>query len=107
LQQVGDVSNIAEQLSRGKADLADMNQRRDHARAEMSEAQNLLSKAQADAQRQFEQDMFNKQGALRDLTARVAALEVRAKELGTEVGEKQNQLSAISVSMADARRRLM
>jgi chromosome segregation ATPase len=105
-EQLGDVSNIKEAKSRAQADLDSMNQLRDRARAEMSEAQNLLTQAQAAAQRQFEQDMFNKQGALRDLTARVRALEARAKELSDVVSEKEGQLRAIDSAMNDARRRL-
>jgi hypothetical protein len=50
--------------------------------------------------------MFNKQGELRSLIERVKALEVKARELGDEVGMKEGQLRGISASMEDARRRL-
>jgi len=72
----------------------------------MNEASAGLNQVQRDAQRRFEQDMFTKQGELRNLTDRVKSLEERAKELSTEVIEGESRLKAVSISMEDARRKL-
>jgi|SRR5215469_17795098 len=105
-QQVGDVSNIGERLARAKADLDSLNQARENALGLKNEAETLLSQAQKEAQRRFDQDMFNKQGQLKSLVERVKALEERSKELTGEVAAKEGQLAAASSSMEDMRRKL-
>jgi hypothetical protein len=66
----------------------------------------MLTQAQREAQRKFEQDMFNKQGALKDLSERVAVLQKRLAELTEEVNSKDLQLASVNGAMEDARRRL-
>jgi hypothetical protein len=72
----------------------------------MQEAQGLLTKAQAEAQRRYDQDMFNKQGQLKSLQDRISALEERNKELTDEVTEKEMRVRAASISMEDMKRKL-
>jgi chromosome segregation ATPase len=105
-EALGGVSDLQEALARAKADLDSMNAMREQAEGQMREAQAGLTRAQIQNQKQFEQDMFNKQGQLRNLTERVIALEERAKELSDEVGSKGAQLGSIENSLNDARRKL-
>ena len=104
--QLEGVSNLEERLVRAKADLDSMNATRDRARAEVRESESLLTKAQKDAQNTFEQDMFNKQGALKELSARVSAMQKKLAELTEEVNTKDSQLASVNGAMEDARRRL-
>src|SRR5215469_12951743 len=105
-QELGDVDNLKEAKARAQADLDDVNARLQRTKNEMNEASAGLNQVQRDAQRRFEQDMFTKQGELRNLTDRVKSLEERAKELSTEVIEGESRLKAVSISMEDARRKL-
>ena len=105
-QQVGDVSDINERIKRAKADLDSINDTKVRAQGEMQEAQGLLTKAQADAQRRFDQDMFNKQGQLKSLQDRIADLEAKNKELTDEVTEKEMRVRAATISMEDMKRKL-
>jgi predicted nucleic acid-binding Zn-ribbon protein len=105
-QSLGELSDLKEAVSRAKADLDSMNVMREQAESQMREAQAGLTRAQIQNQKQFENDMFNKQGQLKSLTERVAALEERAKELSDEVGSKGAQLGSIENSLNDARRKL-
>jgi hypothetical protein len=66
----------------------------------------MLSQAQREAQKRFDLDMFTKQGQLKSLTERVAALEKRAGELAEEVNHKGAQLVSIENGFNEARRRL-
>jgi hypothetical protein len=50
--------------------------------------------------------MFNKQGALRDLSERVNILQKKLSELTDEVNTKDAQLASVNGAMEDARRRL-
>jgi len=104
--QLEGVSNLEERLVRAKADLDSMNATRDRARAEVRESESLLTKAQKDAQNTFEQDMFNKQGALKELSARVSTMQKKLAELTEEVNTKDSQLASVNGAMEDARRRL-
>jgi hypothetical protein len=105
-QQVGDVSDIKEQISRAKADLVSINETKANADRQMREAQTLLSNAQRDAQQRFDQDMFTKQGLLKSLQERIATLEARNKELTDEVTEKEMRCRAATISMEDMKRKL-
>ena len=105
-EALGDVSDLEERTSRAKADHESQKQALTQVKAELQDAQSQLSQSQRRMQQQFEQDMFNKQGELKSLTERVKALEVKARELGEEVGMKEGQLRGIHTSMEDARRRL-
>ena len=104
--QLEGVSNLEERLVRAKVDLDSMNATRDRARAEVRESESLLTKAQKDAQNTFEQDMFNKQGALKELSARVSTMQKKLAELTEEVNTKDSQLASVNGAMEDARRRL-
>jgi hypothetical protein len=105
-QEVGDVSNIKEQITRAKADLVSINETKANADRQMREAQTLLSQAQRDAQQRFDQDMFTKQGLLKSLQDRIAALEARHKELVDDVAEKEMRVRAATISMEDMKRKL-
>ena len=105
-QALGGVSNLKEATENAQADLDSLNKNLAQARAQMTEAQGLLTKAQAEAQRKYEQDMFIKQGALKSLQDRITALEAREKELTNEVSAKGLQLQSIESGFAEARRRL-
>src|SRR5215472_14258375 len=104
---VGDVSDIEERRERAQADLDSLNQTREQALAQKTEAETLLSQAQKEAQRRFDQDMFNKQGQLKSLIERVAILQKQVAELSQELESKNGQLASVNGAMADARRRLM
>jgi peptidoglycan hydrolase CwlO-like protein len=67
----------------------------------------MLTQAQRETQRRFDQDMFNKQGQLKSLTERVSALQKQVAELTEELDSKNGQLASVNGAMADARRRLM
>jgi len=105
-QQLEGVSDLEERLARAKADVDSMNSTRDRVRTEMREAQSLLTQAQRDAQKNFEQDMFDKQGKLMELTGRVNGLQKKLAELTEEVNPKDSQLASVNGAMEDARRRL-
>ena len=105
-QALGGVSDLEEATENAQADLDSLNKNLAQARAQMTEAQGLLTKAQAEAQRKYEQDMFIKQGALKSLQDRITALEAREKELTNEVSAKGLQLQSIESGFAEARRRL-
>ena len=105
-QQLEGVSDLEERLARAKADVDSMNSTRDRVRTEMREAQSLLTQAQRDAQKNFEQDMFDKQGKLMELTGRVNGLQKKLAELTEEVNTKDSQLASVNGAMEDARRRL-
>jgi len=105
-QQVGDVSNIEERASRAKADLDSLNQARENALAQKNEAQALLSQAQREAQRLFDQDMFNKQGQLKSLVERIKELEKQLRDLSEVVAAKEGQLRVASMAMEDMKRKL-
>jgi len=105
-QQLEGVSDLEERLARAKADVESMNSTRDRVRTEMREAQSLLTQAQRDAQKNFEQDMFDKQGKLMELTGRVNGLQKKLAELTEEVNTKDLQLASVNGAMEDARRRL-
>jgi len=105
-QQLEGVSDLEERLARAKADVDSMNSTRDRVRTEMREAQSLLTQAQRDAQKNFEQDMFDKQGKLMELTGRVNGLQKKLAELTEEVNTKDLQLASVNGAMEDARRRL-
>ena len=103
---VGDVSDIEERKRRAQADLDSLNQARERANNQKNEAEALLSQAQREAQKRFDLDMFTKQGQLKSLTERVAALEKQAGELAEEVNHKGAQLVSIENGFNEARRRL-
>jgi chromosome segregation ATPase len=105
-QDIGDLVDLEEAVVRAKADLQSVNRGLDQAKAQMAEAQAGLTQVQKDAQKRFEQDMFNKQGSLRDLGDRIKMLEDKAKALSDEVSTKGGQLRAINSSLDDARRKL-
>jgi len=105
-QQVGDVSNIDERVKRAKADLDSLNQARENAVVQKNEAETLLTQAQKEAQRRFDQDMFNKQGQLKSLVERVKALEEKLKALSDDVAAKEGQLRIASMAMEDMKRKL-
>src|SRR5215469_8222624 len=105
-QRVGDVSDIEERVTRGKADLESLNQARENALAMKNEAETLLTQAQKEAQRRFDQDMFNKQGQLKSLVERVKALEDKLKVLNEDVATKEGQLRIASMAMEDMKRKL-
>jgi chromosome segregation ATPase len=105
-QDIGDLDELEESISRAKADLKSVNENLKQTQAQMKEAQAGLTQVQKDAQKRFDQDMFNKQGSLRDLGERVKVLEEKAKELSDEVSTKGGQLRAINDSLDDARRKL-
>ena len=105
-QDIGDLDKLEETIKRAKADLESINQATTQARAQMQEAQAGLTQVQREAQRRFDLDMFNKQGALRSLTERLSGLEEKVKELNEEVSVKGRQLQGINDSLNDARRRL-
>jgi len=103
---VGDLSDLEERKARAQADLDSLNQARQRAIDLKNEAEAMLSQAQREAQKRFEADMFTKQGQLKSLTERVAALEKRAGELAEEVNHKGAQLVSIENGFNEARRRL-
>src|SRR5215472_16769618 len=105
-QQVGDVSNIDERVKRAKADLDSLNQARENAVVQKNEAETLLTQAQKEAKRRFDQDMFNKQGQLKSLVERVKALEEKLKALSDDVAAKEGQLRIASMAMEDMKRKL-
>jgi chromosome segregation ATPase len=104
---VGDVSDIEERKELAQADLDSLNQARAQALQQKNEAEAMLTQAQRETQRRFDQDMFNKQGQLKSLTERVAALQKQVAELTEELDSKNGQLASVNGAMADARRRLM
>jgi len=71
-----------------------------------NEAETLLTQAQKEAQRRFDQDMFNKQGQLKSLVERVKALEDKLKVLNEDVATKEGQLRIASMAMEDMKRKL-
>ena len=103
---VGDVSDIEERKAAAQADLDELNKARKQALQQRNEAGAMLTQAQQEAQRKFEQDMSVKHGQLKSLTERVAALEKRAGELTKEVDHRGAQLASVNGAMEDARRRL-
>ena len=103
---VGDLSDLEERKARAQADLDSLNDARSRANDQKNEAEAMLSQAQREAQKRFEADMFTKQGQLKSLTERVAALEKRAGELAEEVNHKGAQLVSIENGFNEARRRL-
>jgi len=103
---VGDLSDLEERKARAQADLDSLNQARQRAIDLKNEAEAMLSQAQREAQKRFEADMFTKQGQLKSLTERVAALEKQAGELAEEVNHKGAQLVSIENGFNEARRRL-
>ena len=103
---VGDLSDLEERKVRAQADLDSLNQARQRANDLKNEAEAMLSQAQREAQKRFEADMFVKQGQLKSLTERVAALEKQAGELAEEVNHKGAQLVSIENGFNEARRRL-
>ena len=103
---VGDLSDLEERKARAQADLDSLNQARQRAIDLKNEAESMLSQAQREAQKRFEADMFTKQGQLKSLTERVAALEKQAGELAEEVNHKSAQLVSIENGFNEARRRL-
>ena len=103
---VGDLSDLEERKARAQADLDSLNESRTRALNQMNEAEAMLSSAQREAQKRFDLDMFTKQGQLKSLTERVAALEKRAGELAEEVNHKGAQLVSIENGFNEARRRL-
>jgi chromosome segregation ATPase len=103
---LGDVSDLEEHSSRARADYDSQKQALAQIRAELQDSRAQLLQSQRLAQQKFEQDMFNKQGELRNLTERVKILEARAKELDGEVGTKEGQLRAASLAMEDMKRKL-
>jgi chromosome segregation ATPase len=105
-QDMGDFEEAEEAASRAKADLESVNRDLAQAKAQMHEAQAGLTQVQKDAQKRFDQDMYNKQGSIRDLNERIKALEEKAKALNDEVSTKGGQLRAINDSLDDARRKL-
>jgi chromosome segregation ATPase len=105
-QQLGDVSDIKEKIARAKADLDSINQTKEQADVRLKESQNLLTKAQADAQRQFEQDMFNKQGMLKSLTERIEAAQKKLTEVTAELDEKESRMRATNNALTEAKKTL-
>src|SRR5215469_15696693 len=105
-QQVGDVSNIKERSERAKADLDSLNNQRETALAQTREAQGLLTRAQADAQKSFDQDMFNKQGQLKSLMERIAETQKKLDAIAAELDEKESRMKATNKFFADAKNSL-
>jgi chromosome segregation ATPase len=105
-QALGGVSDIEEATENARADLNSLNKTLAQANAQAAESQGLYTKSQAELQRKFDQDMYNKQSALKGLQERVSALEARDRELTNEVAVKSAQLASIEQGFAEARRRL-
>ena len=103
---MGDVSNIQERLSRGKADIESMNNARSQAQSQLQETQSLYTKAQADAQRKFDQDIFTKQGQIKSLTERIADAQKKLDEITAELDEKESRMRATNKFFADAKNSL-
>jgi|SRR5215469_4154817 len=100
------IDNLQERASRVKADLTSVQDQLDGAKREMASVTAGLTQAQAEAQRRFDQDTFNKQGELRALQERIDALKAKDKELGEQLADKGRQLGSINSTVADLKSRL-
>ena len=105
-QALGDASSLSELTARAKADYESCQKTLAQIKTEVREAQSGLSKAQGDAEMRFKQDMFNKQGELRDLTQRVEVARTELQKLTTEFDTKTAQLTGINAAVDDVKRRL-
>ena len=103
---VTNLGDLEERVSRAKADIDSMNATTAAAKAQMSETQGMLSRAQADAQRKYDLDIFEKQGQLKSLNDRVEALRKEVAKQTEEYNTKSQQLFSIHNSMEEARRKL-
>jgi chromosome segregation ATPase len=105
-EALGDASSLSELTARAKADYESCQKALKQIKTEVQEAKSGLSQAQSAAEARFKQDMFTKQGELRDLTQRVEAVRTELQKLTIEFNTKTAQLTGINAAVDDVKRRL-
>jgi chromosome segregation ATPase len=100
-----EMDNLEDRRTRSKAECESMEEKAKIIKNELDSATAGLARAQVDNQRRYEQEMFTKQGELRDLNERVGILKMQLTELNVAVTNKGNELAQINSSLAEVKRK--
>jgi chromosome segregation ATPase len=100
------IGDLEERAVRAKADLDSVNKSLAEAKRNLADAQMHLTKAHVDAQRRYEQEIYTKQGQLKDLSSRVDARQVEVTEVENDLNKKRAELNVVNSTVQEARRRL-
>ena len=100
-----EMDNLEDRRTRSKAECESTEEKAKIIKNELASATAGLARAQVDNQRRYEQEMFTKQGELRDLNERVSILKMQLTELNVAVTNKGNELAQINSSLAEVKRK--
>ena len=103
---LGMISDLEDRASRAQADLDSVNKTLADAKRDLNDTQMNLTKAHVDAQRRYEQEIYTKQGQLRDLTQRLDARQTEVKQVEDDLTAKRSQANVLDHTVQEAKRRL-
>jgi len=102
---LGNLANLEDRISRAKAECESMEDKAKHIKAELESATAGLARAQVENQRRYEQEMFTKQGELRDLHERTNNMKAKLTAVNQELATKTAELNSINAGLAEVKRK--